>query len=166
MGLFQGHALHGCLQIPPGLSLPEVHRHFCVGLLLCGLVSTHVGTLLRIGVQSRCAVLLLAVKMTHNHMRSCLQEQRQQQSGDGAVTADSAAAERLKGELVQLRAAIRAARSEVRQTHAQIAAMDRDLVAHGAYHHASVAACQIPQPACSKWPALQVVYRSCQQQTC
>ena len=41
MGLFQGHALHGCLQIPPGLSLPEVLRHFCEVLLLRGSLYSH-----------------------------------------------------------------------------------------------------------------------------
>jgi hypothetical protein len=91
-------------------------------------------------------------------MQSCLQEQQQQPSGEGGVTADSAAAERLKGELVQLRAAIRAARSEVRQTHAQIAAMDRDLAAHGAFPLPMIGARRMPQPDSSRCPTLPVTY--------
>ena len=79
------------------------------------------------------------------------QERQQQQSGGDAVTADAAAAERLKGGLVQLRAAIRAARSEVRQTHAQIAAMDRDLAAHGALPASVMDACQMAQNHSTTW---------------
>lgn len=79
------------------------------------------------------------------------QQQQQQQSGGDAVTADAAAAERLKGELVQLRAAIRAARSEVRQTHAQIAAMDRDLAVHGALPASVMDARQMAQNHSTTW---------------
>jgi hypothetical protein len=73
----------------------------------------------------------------HNHAMlelnfTVIQEQQQQRSGEGGATADPAAAERLKAELVELRASIRAARSAVRQTRAQMAAMDRDLATHGA----------------------------------
>ncbi len=39
----------------------------------------------------------------------------------------------LKGELAGLRAAIQAARSDVRQMRAQLAAMDRDLALHGEF---------------------------------
>jgi hypothetical protein len=38
MGLFQGHALHGCLQIPPGLDLSQVlgyYNHCDKQLLVC-----------------------------------------------------------------------------------------------------------------------------------
>lgn len=78
MELLQGHALHGCLQIPPGLDVQQAPQPEC---------------------------------------------------GDAA--ADVAKAAHLKSELASLRAAVRAARSDVRQSQAQLASMDRDLAAHG-----------------------------------